>query len=74
MAFQAILDGEKTFEIRKADRHFVVGHILRLREWDGGDWGEEYTGRECRKRVSYILPGGQFGIHDGYVAMALVDV
>ena len=31
--FEAILDGKKTFEIRKNDRYFHVGDRIVLKEW-----------------------------------------
>ena len=55
--FAALLDGSKTFELRKNDRGFQVGDTLWLREWDGGGPGQGYvyTGRESRRVVSYVL-------------------
>ena len=48
--FKALEDGSKTFEVRKADRNYQVGDVLRIkefipckpcggygREWDNGD-------------------------------------
>jgi hypothetical protein len=32
-----------------------------------------YTGRECRRRVTHILQGGQFGIEAGYVVLSLEE-
>lgn len=31
--FEAIADGSKTFEVRKNDRAYQKGDVLRLREW-----------------------------------------
>lgn len=66
--FTALSDGRKTFEFRRDDRSppYQVGDVLRLREYDGGRFGEtfEYTGLECLRRVTYIaryslvIPGG----------------
>jgi hypothetical protein len=66
--FAAVLSGEKTFDVRKNDRGFVVGDVLHLREWsvDAG-----YTGRETIRRVSYVLSGGTCGVMDGYVVLGL---
>jgi hypothetical protein len=64
--FQPIVDGTKPFEIRQDDRQFKVGDILRLREWDYA--GESYTGREIRKRVTYITAWAQV---DNHVVMGL---
>ena len=51
--FAAVLDGEKTFEIRKDDgRIFMVGDVLLLREWY--KVGESYSGRALRVRVLYV--------------------
>lgn len=42
--FQAVIDGKKTFEIRKNDRDFKVGNELLLQEYDPEQ--ETYTGRQ----------------------------
>lgn len=70
--FIAVCNGEKTFEIRKDDRQFVIDDVLCLREWCPDL--QEYTGRHELKRVSYVLRGGQFGVQEGYVVMGLQDV
>jgi hypothetical protein len=57
--FAAVLDGRKTFEVRRTDdRHFAVGDVLRLREWDPACGA--YTGRATTQRVSYIVQGPPF--------------
>lgn len=68
--FQSIWDGIKTFEVRKDDRGFKAGDILHLLEWKAAE-GDGYTGREITALVTYLLPGGRFGIQDGYVVMGL---
>ena len=70
--YGALASGEKTFELRKDDRRFRAGDVLWLREWrrlrvdpvEG-----EYTGREMRRTVTYVLSG--MGLEPGYVCMAL---
>ncbi len=69
--FQATLDGRKTFEYRREDRGFDVGSILRLREWS---IEEDYTGRELRVEVIYVLCGPAFGVPRNYVVMSLGSV
>jgi ribosomal protein S17 len=52
-AFQKILSGEKTFDVRLVDFDCKVGDILVLREWDPET--KEYTGRKIEKKITYIL-------------------
>lgn len=74
--YSAIERGEKTFELRKDDRGFRPGDVLWLREWrrlrivDGVAEGE-YTGRDMRRAVSYVMSG--FGLETGFVCMALAS-
>lgn len=65
--------GEKTFEVRKNDRNFIVGDYLQLREYrpDLACGRGDYTGNQCTRVIRHILPGGQFGIESGYVVMGL---
>lgn len=68
--FEEVFMGRKTFEVRKNDRNFKKGDIIILKEWDNET--DDYTGRQMERGVSYILQGGQFGIDNGFVVMALV--
>jgi hypothetical protein len=70
--FDAVARGDKTFEVRRDDRGFQKGDILVLRRFDSRYFC--FTGERLRKRISYILTGGQFGIEPGYVVMGLGDV
>lgn len=56
--FESVLDGSKTFEVRKEEYpSFAVGDFLALNEWDGA----AYTGRCCLVEIVYILSGdGRF--------------
>ena len=83
--FVAVKAGSKTFELRKNDRNFKVGDILVLKEFKTGcvdHTGDEevvieergYTGREIKKRISYILEGGQYGLRKGYSILALGEI
>jgi hypothetical protein len=68
--FQAVLDLMKRFEIReRRDRHFGVGDVLLLREWD--PTSERHTGRECRRLVTYLT---DFEQKPGYVVMSLAEL
>ncbi len=76
-----IADGAKRVEIRFDDRGYKPGDVLVLREYvphrhDGYSadyFGGEYTGNVCRRTISHVLPGGQFGLEHGYVALSLFE-
>lgn len=67
--FQAIVRGEKTFEVRKDDRGFAVGDTLVLQEYDPDK--KEYTGEKTSVRVTYKMDGGNFGVADGYCVLGI---
>jgi len=59
----------KPFELRKDDRDYQTGDILKLNEYDPKT--EKYSGESVSKLVVFILRGGQFGIENGYCAIGL---
>lgn len=68
--FDAIVDGTKTFELRKDDRGFQVGDVLHLREYDIANG--KYTGRQLCRIVLYKLNAASFsGIKKGYCILGL---
>ncbi len=67
--FYDVLNGSKPFELRLNDRDFKVGDVLKLREYDPDK--QEYSGLYCKRKVTYVLEGGQFGLEKGYVIMGL---
>lgn len=54
--FNAVIKGEKTFEIRKNDRPFQTGDMLALNEFDG----QYYTGNSCLVYIDYILNDSEY--------------
>ena len=64
--YQAVIDGRKTFELRRNDRDFSIGDTLILCEWNG----EGFTGREWRCQVEYMLEG-YAGLQPGYAILGL---
>jgi hypothetical protein len=58
--FDAVWNGRKPYEIRKNDRDYRTGDVLRLREWSPE--GKQYTGREVSTEVAYMTPGGEWGL------------
>lgn len=74
--FQAVKSGAKTFEVRKWDRPYQVGDMLRLREYDPKKL--EYTGDEVIREVTYLLdmtylPGDNIPHFAGKVVLGLAD-
>ncbi len=67
--FIKLKSGEKTFELRRADRNYQIGDTLLLREWN--PMTERYTGERVQRRITYITRGPGFGIEAGYVVLAL---
>lgn len=66
--FNAVLDGAKTFEIRKNDRGFQPGDTVKLREIVP-DPLEHYTGRACDFRIGYVTDFSQM---PGFVVFSLL--
>ena len=70
--------GEKPFEVRRDDRGFQKGDVLVLRRMiiSYGKWIEDRTysdnrPHDLRRKVTFVLTGGQLGIEPGYVVMGL---
>lgn len=74
--FDAVEDGSKTFEVRLNDRGFQTGDLLVLRRYEETKIGLRPTipFREIRKRVTFVLQGGQFGIDPRYCVLGLGPV
>jgi hypothetical protein len=70
LSFDAIRRAVKSFDIRINDRAFKVGDILILEEYD--PVSKTKTGKHCRRIVTYILEGGEFGLPPTHVCMAIV--
>lgn len=64
--FSPLVDGKKTFEIRKNDRGYEVGDMLHLKEFKEG----LYTGKTTLVEVTYITDAYQ---KDGYIVMAIKE-
>ena len=84
--FDAIVRGEKKFEVRRDDRGFQAGDKLLLRKYGKGphsvssigylDAKGEVTGiaehaDTVEVKILWILTGGQFGVEPGYVVMSI---
>ena len=65
--FKDVLSDNKTFELRKNDRDFKVGDSLILKESDNGVYTENFI----QVTVTYILVGGEYGLHEDYVILGI---
>ena len=63
--YKEVVNGNKTFEVRKNDRDFKVGDYLALKEFDPDNG---FTKEMCIVRVTYILDKQPF-VPEGYVVM-----
>lgn len=65
----AVLSGEKNFEIRYNDRDYHKGDLIYFRVVDenGRDIEHKLNGKEFE--ITYVL--GRFGLQDGYVALGI---
>ncbi|WP_234733417.1 ASCH/PUA domain-containing protein [Tellurirhabdus bombi] len=68
--FDEIALGWKPFEVRKNDRNFQLGDYLILAKWNP-DQNQYEDDEWLIKEVCYLLPGGQFGIEEGYCVLGL---
>lgn len=72
----AVLDGRKTFEVRRNDRGFNAGDLVRF---EVVEQGAAFT-LPCRShplngemyRIGYVISG--WGLNEGYVAFSIAPV
>jgi hypothetical protein len=69
--FELLVSRRKEFELRKDDRFYATGDILRLRVWDPKT--KKYLGPVARCRVGLVMKGLP-GLQEGYVAMSIVFI
>jgi len=67
--FEPILDGRKTFELRKNDRDYKVNDTLVLCEYSITK--NHFTGRSVKATVTYVLPGGFNGLDSEYCILGI---
>ena len=65
--FGPLMEGFKTFEIRKNDRDYLLGDTLNLLEWIPES--EQFTGRNVSFLVTYIMDSEE--LKPGFVVMGL---
>jgi len=57
--FDDVDTGRKSFELRRNDRNYQVGEILKLREW--APQNKEYSGRVTYKQINHIMRFADLG-------------
>jgi hypothetical protein len=65
---KAVIQGIKTFEIRKNDRNFKEGDIIILKPWLDGKY---IKGKAVRGKITYIT---DFAQQEGYVVFSFVKL
>ena len=66
--YEEVLNGNKTFELRKDDRDYKINDVLRLKEWNE----TYYTGRTFICAVKYILRDcPDYGLKKGFVILGI---
>ena len=60
--------GVKPFELRKNDRDYKTGDLLKMRVFKDGEW----TGEIIRKEITYVLEGFE-GLKEGYCILGVKD-
>lgn len=71
--FDDLIEGRKTWELRKDDRGYQVGHFLHFREFNTNQQeGQQFTGRQARFEITYLVANLQsFGLADDHVIMSV---
>lgn len=70
----SVVDGTKPFEVRRNDRGFTVGDLVKLCEYDATGIG--FTGNHLVRKIGFILypeDMADISIKPGYVVLGLVE-
>ena len=67
--FRATRLGLKPFDVRRHDREFRVADVVELREWDPVIGAP--TGETLHRVITYILPGGSWGVNADFCVLGL---
>lgn len=70
--WDAVGRGDKTFEVRRDDRGFQKGDIVKLLRHNGTHTVPTVAGASViTYKIGWVMTGGQFGIQPGYVVFSL---
>ncbi len=66
--FNDVFKNIKKFELRKNDRDFKVGDVLKLNEFSNN----KFTGRHLFRVITYILDNcDKYGLNHGFVILGI---
>lgn len=68
----AVLSGEKNFEIRNNDRGFQKGDTITFKAVDSMELSRGHDINDKKYIITYVLSG--WGLNDGYVALGIKEV
>ncbi|WP_051540277.1 DUF3850 domain-containing protein [Clostridium ihumii] len=66
--YNDVISGRKRFEVRKDDRNFKIGDVIKLEEFDEILL---YTGRSSLYEVIFKFDGGKYGVEKGYCILSI---
>lgn len=68
--YRDVLNGDKTFEIRKNDRDYKVGDIIQfVPVADDSDMIIPHNPNEYK--ITYVFHGGEYGLEEGYCVFGI---
>ena len=68
--YDAVLSGEKTFEIRKNDRDYQVGDIIHFVPI-ADDCNMIIPHNPNEYKITYVFHGGEYGLEKGYCVFGI---
>lgn len=69
--FNAVIDGRKTAELRKDDRNFQVGDLLKLQEYCPTNG---YSGREVMRKITHVVRDYSLALVGGYAMLSIIPI
>lgn len=69
---EAVLNGTKTFEIRKNDRNFKMGDLIEFKPVDNDGEAGYHKVQNRTYKITYILDN--WGLKEGYVVLAIKEI
>lgn len=73
--FAPIANGDMPFVLVHNDKNYCIGDELIIKERINKEHNvlKNYIGHTCRRKITYVLQGKEFGVAYGYIALGLVQ-